>query len=116
MNRLSFIAAGLAACILVPQVRSEDAPKEKSDEGRPFFEKMLKEFDKDSDGRLNEEELRNARQQTEMFFSRVNGREGQNRPEFLKRFDKDGDGKLSDDEKAAATKGREGMRKGPFGG
>ncbi len=121
MNRLHFVAVGLAACCLTTPSRSEDAPKGDASKV-PFFERMLKEFDKDGDGKLNEEERATARRMTEQFFGRLNEKGGSPDgrpvpPEALKRFDKDGDGKLNEEERASAMKGRDGqMKKGPPGG
>ena len=57
---------------------------------------MIKKFDKDGDGKLNEEERKAA--------------EEARKAEMLKRFDKDGDGKISDEERKAMPK------RGPRGG
>lgn len=53
-------------------------------------EELIKQFDKDGDGKLSEEEQKAARAQLE-----------ERRKETLKKFDKDGDGKLNDEERAA---------------
>ncbi len=69
-------------------------------ERRGPLQEMIKKFDKDGDGKLNEEERQAARK---AFVARRGAAGG--RPflgEILKRFDKDGDGKLSDEERAAA--------------
>lgn len=58
---------------------------------------MIKKYDKDGDGKLSEEEMKAAREARQA--------------EMIKRFDKDGDGKLSEEERKAARdsfmKGRE---------
>ncbi|HVJ46236.1 MAG TPA: hypothetical protein VM511_07620, partial [Luteolibacter sp.] len=59
-----------------------------------------KDFDKDGDGKLNDEEKKALQEDNEK--------------KLIKRFDKDGDGKLSDEEKAAIPKGPRGD-KGPKG-
>jgi Ca2+-binding EF-hand superfamily protein len=61
---------------------------------------MIAKFDKDGDGKLNEEERKAAHAAMEK--------------EMLAKFDKDGDGKLSDEEKKAAREAMGGHR--PPGG
>lgn len=120
MYRFQIAAMAWIACCLTNPVWSEDAPQ--GDQGRgPFFERMMKEFDKDGDGKLNEEERATALRLTEQFLGRLRERGNAGpRPEFgnaLKQFDKDGDGKLNDDERAAAMTAREGFgKKGPPAG
>ena len=88
--------------------------------GAEMRAELLKRFDKDGDGKLNEEERAAAKQAMQVRGGRPGpkgqeklgagkGQPGQgapgNRPnkeEFLKRFDKNGDGKITDDERAAA--------------
>ena len=70
----------------------------------PSKEEILKKFDTDGDGKLNEEERKKVRDE---MVSRRSGLP----PLLAKKFDKDGDGKLSEDERAAfrkemASKGR----------
>ena len=63
-------------------------------------QELLKRFDKNGDGRLDEEERIAARRQR--------AKKGKGRfAEVLKRFDKDGDGKLNDEERAQARRARE---------
>lgn len=115
MYRFQIAAMAWIACCLTNPVWSEDAPP--GDQGRgPFFERMMKEFDKDSDGKLNEEERATAVRLTEQFLGRLRerGNAGQEFTKAFKQFDKDGDGKLNDEERAAAMKAREGFgKKGP---
>lgn len=60
---------------------------------------IMEKFDKDGDGKLNEEERKAARAaRGEMMESR--------RKEMLAKFDKDGDGKLNDEEEAAMKEER----------
>ena len=65
---------------------------------------IIKKFDADGDGKLNEAEHAKAREEMEKL-----------RGERLKEFDKDGDGKLTGDEQVAALKGMlaksEGLKK-----
>ena len=67
---------------------------------RARHEEVLKEFDKDGDGKLNEEERKAAGEAM--------------RKKLIEKFDKDGDGKLNEEERKAA---REAMphRPGPLG-
>ena len=63
-------------------------------------QELLKRFDKNGDGRLDEEERAAARNRR--------GKRGKGRfAEVLKKFDKDGDGKLNDEERAQARRARE---------
>ena len=62
----------------------------------PNREAILKKFDKDGDGKLNEEERAEARK------SFGGGRPQRPPAELIKKFDKDGDGKLNEDERKAA--------------
>ena len=73
--------------------------------------RMLKRFDKDGDGKLNDEEKAAAK---EAMKNRAGGAAGgrPNMEEAIKRFDKDGDGKLNDEEKAAARAAFQERRKG----
>ena len=62
-------------------------------------EELIKRFDKNGDGRLDEQERTAAR--------RVRGKKGKGRyAEILKRFDKDGDGRLSEEERGQARRAR----------
>ncbi len=77
-------------------------------------EEMLKEFDKNGDGQLDDSERETMRT---TMAARL-GAEGRrpNREEMLKRFDKNGDGQLDDEERAAmrASFGGQGGRdRGP---
>lgn len=78
--------------------------------GGEWRERMLKEFDKDGDGKLSETEQKAAREAGEK--------------RMLEQFDADKDGKLSDEERAKAREsfgrgqggpgGPGGMRRGPL--
>jgi Ca2+-binding EF-hand superfamily protein len=98
---------------------------------------VIEKFDKDGDGKLNETEMKAAREahQAEMIKKFDKDGDGKlspeelkaageaRRAEMIKKFDKDGDGKLSDDEKKImhdtfmkgreAGKGREGKSAKP---
>jgi Ca2+-binding EF-hand superfamily protein len=57
---------------------------------------ILEEFDKDGDGKLNDEEMAAAKK------AQSGKRERVKKSDVIKEFDKDGDGKLNEAEKAAA--------------
>ena len=60
---------------------------------RPNFQELIKRFDRDGDGRLNEQERRLAQEEMRKRSPQANA----NRPsreEIIKRFDKNGDGRL----------------------
>lgn len=69
-------------------VFAEDAKKPR--QPRKDSARMIAEFDKDGDGKLNDEERAAAKEAMK-----------KRRAERLKKYDKDGDGKLNDEEKAA---------------
>ncbi len=69
------------------------------------MKKLLERFDKDGDGKLNEEERAAA---LEGFMNRVDDFQGKHKKKLLEKYDKDGDGKLSEKEKEAM---KEAMKK-----
>ena len=76
-------------------------------QGKGIPAEILKRFDKDGDGKLNEQERQAAKQAMAERGGRPGqpgGGDGKLREEILKRFDKDGDGKLNEAERAAAKK------------
>jgi len=109
----------------------------------PNRQKILKEFDKDGDGKLDEAERKAAREamkakreafrkkMLEKFDKDKDGKISQeerkaareaffanlkeNHPELFKRLDTNNDGTLSDEEKAKARRMRSGRRGGPGG-
>lgn len=80
------------------------APGEPGPGDNRFVKELLKRFDKDGDGKLDEAEL------TELIKSRGTGGPGApggwRREQMLKMFDKNGDSRLDDAERAAAEKFR----------
>ncbi len=92
----------------------ETSPAARPDSVASRWAEVLQRFDKDGDGRLNEEERAAARAAWQA--------QGAERPEMLhgqlvRRFDKDGDGKLNDEERKAAWEEfqkREGPRADEF--
>ncbi len=103
-----------------------DGEKKPGGPGGPGREAMIKKFDKNGDGKLDQDEMKAAR---EAMGDRKPGGSGApggkpgegGRPspeqmkEILKKFDKNGDGKLDDGEKAAARESFAKMRGGPGG-
>jgi len=91
-NTMIVIAAafGLAGAAHAEEPR-KDRPH------RDIPPEVIEKFDKDGDGKLNEEERQAAR---------AAGKERMEakRKEMIAKFDKDGDGELSDDEKAEMRK------------
>ena len=79
--------------------------KRGSGEGRPSRQEVMKKFDKDGDGKLNEEEKAELRKK---MAERGAGRRIP--PLVLEKFDKDGDGKLNEAERALARKAMEARR------
>jgi Ca2+-binding EF-hand superfamily protein len=80
-------------------------------EGRPerrgqrqVPEAMLKEFDKDGDGKLNDDERTAMREAMRARFEEARKKE-------IAEFDKDKDGKLNEEERKAANEAREAKRK-----
>ena len=80
----------LCTCSLYAQ--DDKAKKEKGNDRRgDWRERMIKQFDKDGDGKLNEAERQEARKNW-----RKRGEE--RRQQFMKKYDKNGDGKIDDAE------------------
>ena len=100
------LACGLSAKPERPE--REGGKKGGPPEGRPSREEMIKKFDKDGDGKLNDDEKAELRK----AMASKGGPGGRRLPpHLLKKFDKDGDGKLSEDERAELRKGMEARRK-----
>ncbi len=78
-------------------------------DGRVSREDMMKKYDRNGDGKLDEternalrEEIMKSRAGTPEGRGAVQTRPGANREAMIKEFDKDGDGKLSDTERQVA--------------
>jgi HlyD family secretion protein len=107
-------AAGVASAQR-PEVATSSTPNgQQSSDNRnrpPRFnrEEMLKEFDKNGDGELDENEREAMRTALAARFGAMGGPAGPgfNREEMMKRFDSNGDGELDETERAAM---REAMR------
>ena len=106
--KTSFIALSFFVSTVFLSAKPEkEGKKPGGPEGRPSREEIIKKFDKDGDGKLNDEEKAEIRKK---MAERSGG--GRKLPPFLmKKFDKDGDGELNDEEKAEARKTMEARRK-----
>lgn len=122
MKCSAWVLAMFAAMLFSTALRADDKdgrkPEGKGDKGdRDKWEEMLKKFDKDGDGKLNDDEKANAKAFMEEHWDKEkkHGKSdkhdkdekcdkegGPDHAEILKRFDKNGDGKLDEDEKTAA--------------
>ena len=89
---LSLILVFLFPFALLAAVEKVESEKKKGP-GLSSREEMLKKFDIDKDGKLNEEERANLRKE-------MSGGKGPLPMLLAKKFDKDGDGELSDEERA----------------
>lgn len=88
-----------AAIGLSGAAHAEEGKKERPPHKLP--PEIIAKFDKDGDGKLNEEEHAAAKAAREEM-------QAARKKEMLEKFDKDGDGKLNEEEKMAA---HEGMKK-----
>ena len=93
---LSLFLVCLFPFALFAAVEKPEGEKKKGP-GFPSRGEMLKKFDLDQDGKLNEEERANLRKE-------MSGGKGPLPMLLAKKFDKDGDGELSEEERAAFRK------------
>ena len=107
MKKILFIVSIFAFAIGIHAKSENDGKKTVRGEGRPSREEIMKKFDKDGDGKLNDEEKAELRKR---MAERSGGR-SKLPPFLMKKFDKDGDGKLSEEERAEARKSMEDRRK-----
>lgn len=99
-----FAAPAFAADSPAEGVNPPPVPDQKS---RPTREDVLKRFDQDGDGKLNDAERQAAREERRGQWAE---KRGPMREKMLKRFDKDGDGKLNEAERKEAGKAAKKMR------
>lgn len=104
-----------------------DGEKKPGGPGGPGREAMIKKFDKNGDGKLDQDEMKAAREAMGDRKPGGSGAPGGGKPgeggrpspeqmkEIMKKFDKNGDGKLDDAEKAAARESFAKMRGGAGG-
>jgi hypothetical protein len=99
MKTKSLIAIGVLAgsCLAV---QAQDQPERKGRPGPP--PEMMKQFDKDGDGQLSEEERKAMRE-------KMQSRMEEQRKEMLEKFDADKDGKLSPEEREKARDAHQAM-------
>ena len=104
MNIKSFAILGLIAALpLMGQDANSESENPQRGKRDAHRERLVKRFDKDGDGKLNDEER--AAMQKFIEERRKNGARGgkerkrPSREEILKRYDKDEDGKLSEEER-----------------
>ncbi len=90
---------GCSNCSKGPEGQNRHSRKGRRDSDRPSREAMLKRFDADGDGKLNDAERENAR-------AEMQKRREQMRAEMLQRFDIDEDGTLNDAERKAMHEAR----------
>ena len=123
------IPATLVLVLAAGQVQADQGQKGKpggpASKGQGMREEAMKRFDKDGDGKLNEQERGAARQAMQAKGQPGKGAPGKGgagkggpgkgpgHEAILKRFDKNGDGKLDEQERAAAMKARGEKGDGP---
>jgi hypothetical protein len=91
---ITALAILLGTCLIAGAEGNPDKPGKPHHKGPPPPE-MLKEFDKDGDGKLSEEERKAMREAMK-----------ERHKDKFKEFDKDGDGKLSEAEREAMKEAR----------
>jgi hypothetical protein len=104
---LSLIALALAGTLAVQaqETPPEGGQRERRGPGnRPTPPEILKEFDKDGDGKLNDEEAKAAREARQ-------ARAEEARKKMLEKYDTDKDGKLSEEERKTMRTEMEAKRK-----
>ena len=94
-NRSVILPLLTATLFASPAFAQSEAPAAPPPAPGPRHAEMIKQFDQNGDGRLDDTERAAAR--------------AAHRGEFLKRFDRDGDGQLNDSEKAAARQAGKAM-------
>ncbi|MEZ6112126.1 MAG: EF-hand domain-containing protein [Pirellulaceae bacterium] len=113
--QIKFVATAFALTLALTGVARAD---EAADKGGDLRAQLMKRFDKNGDGQLDESERAAAR---EAYLKQRGQGDAAGRPagmpnreELLKRFDTDGDGRLSDDERTEAMQAMRRFR-GPAG-
>jgi Ca2+-binding EF-hand superfamily protein len=98
IGSLAILIAGSAAA------KPEGDRPQRPRMGPEMRQKILEQFDKDGDGKLNEDERKAAR---EAAKARMQDRKGA----FIEKWDTDGDGELNEEERAAVKEAMEAKRK-----
>jgi Ca2+-binding EF-hand superfamily protein len=96
MKTSGILSLAILLCTSLPGAAQDQPQKPRKPHGPPPPE-LIKEFDKDGDGKLSDEERQAMR---ESMRARMEAR----KKEMLERFDADQDGKLSDAERENARK------------
>jgi len=113
MKTSSVSLALLAAVLLAAPGRAENetpaagAPAGTDSRMKASRQELIRRFDKNGDGRLDEEEKAAAHK----AMRTEGGGYAERQKQMLKRFDKNGDGRLDDAERAEAEKARELLQK-----
>lgn len=96
MKTIRFItlAALVGSCTIATAQERPERPQRPERAERPIPAAALKEYDKDGDGKLSEDERKAMR-------ADMQAKAAERRAEALKKYDTDGDGKLSEDERKA---------------
>lgn len=104
MKKIISIICALSFAVM-PMFAEDGAPKQEKPANadsqklpESFKNRMLKQFDKDGDGYLNEAELAEAKASLKERRKRFEEMQKKHAERVLKEFDKDGDGKLSAEE------------------
>lgn len=98
---LTLITLALAGTLAT---QAQDAPQREGRGPRQVPPGLLKEFDKDGDGKLNDEESKAARES-------MQAKREEARKKMLAEFDKDKDGKLDQEERKTMREAMEAKRK-----
>ena len=101
-TKITWIALALAAAGTLGAQAQEEGPRRGGN--RQPSPEMLKEFDKDGDGKLSDEETKAMREAMQARRAEAEKKE-------LEEFDKDKDGKLSEEERKAAQEARQAKHK-----
>lgn len=86
------------------------APTDKSGMNHPKRQELLKKYDKNGDGRIDDNELADARAEMRKSGSDESTTRMERQKKLLKEFDKNGDGKLDEAERAQADKAIQNFR------
>ena len=110
MKRLASALVVLGLVIALPAAASAQDGKKKGERHGKKREALLKKFDKDGDGKLNEQERKAARE----FKAKRRSDDGRDRKapprRALRKFDKDGDHRLDRSERRDLRKFRDDRR------
>jgi len=108
MKTSSVLIVVLTALLLAVPARAQqempaaDTPDEGAGRMKKNYQELIKRFDQNGDGRLDDAERAEAEKARELIEK--NRGAGKFREQLRRRFDQDGDGRLDDRERAAAEK------------